>query len=149
MTVIKWDPFKNIVLLQDRINRLFSDAFPQTAGDEDELSEDAWRPSADIYETADGVVIQMDLPGVEKQDVGVEIKNNRLVIQGVRQPGVEITTERYLRRERLHGRFRRSFALRATVAPEGIKASFKNGVLTIAIPNPEEEKPKKISVDID
>ncbi len=149
MTVIKWDPVKNIVLLQDRINRLFNDAFPLTHADGEELSENAWRPSADIYETPEGIVIQMDLPGVEKQDVNVEIKNNRLIIQGSRPAGVEIAREAYYRRERLHGPFQRSFALRTTVSPDGIKASFKNGVLTIVIPNPGEEKPKKISVNID
>lgn len=149
MTVIKWDPVKNIVLLQDRINRLFNDAFPLTHADEEELSENAWRPSADIYETPEGIVIQMDLPGVEKQDVNLEIKNNRLIIQGTRPVGVEIAQNAYYRRERLHGPFQRSFALRTTVSPDGIKASFKNGVLTIILPNPEEEKPKKISVNID
>lgn len=149
MTVIKWDPFKNIVLLQDRINRLFNDAFPQTPGEDEELSETAWRPPADIYDSPEGVVIQLDLPGVEKQDVSVEIKNNRMIIRGIRQAGGDIAREQYYRRERLNGPFQRSFALRATVSPDSIKASFKNGVLTITVPNPEEEKPRKISVSID
>lgn len=146
MAIIKWDPIKDIALLQGRINRLFNDAFPQTRADEEELAESAWRPPADIYETPEGFVIQMDLPGVAKEDVGVEIKNNRLVVAGNRQAAEGVARDAYLRRERLHGHFRRDFALQVAMAPEDITAVFKNGILTIVIPNPREEKPKKISV---
>lgn len=149
MTIIKWDPIKDIALLQGRINRLFNDAFPGSRDDGEEFSENSWRPPADIYETAEGFVIAMDLPGVAKQDVNVEIKNNRLVVEGLRSPTVQIARDVYLRRERLCGHFQRAFALQAAVAPEDVKATFKNGVLTIVIPHPRQEEPKKISVDSD
>lgn len=149
MSVIRWDPFKNINTLQERINRLFEDAFPRTTGAEEDLSVCAWRPLVDIYETDDGVVIQVDLPGVRKEDVSVEVKNNILTIQGHRAVETTVDEDRYYRRERSCGTFQRSFTMRSAVSPESIKAGFKNGVLTVQIPKPEEEKPKKISVSID
>jgi HSP20 family protein len=148
MSVVRWDPFKNIVALQDRINRLFDDAFPSRA-DEEDLSACAWRPLVDIYDGDNGIVVQVDLPGVKKEDVAVEVKNNILVIQGQRQVDMAVGEDRYYRRERSCGTFQRSFSLRSAIAPDSIKASFKNGVLTIELPKPEEERPKKISVSID
>jgi len=149
MTVIKWDPFKNIAILQGRINRLFEDAFPRTPGEEEDLSVSAWRPAVDIYEAEDGVFITMDLPGVKKEEVAIEVKNNLLTIHGQRRVQTEIREERYYRRERACGTFLRSFSLHSDIAPDKIKASFKNGVLTVQVPHPEEEKPKKIAVTID
>lgn len=149
MTIIRWDPFKNMATLQDRINRLFDDAFPRTAADEEDMNACAWRPLVDIYETDEGVVLQVDLPGVNKEDVSVEVKNNLLTITGQRQIESPVDEDRYYRRERSCGMFQRSFTLRSAIAPESVKASFKNGVLTVRIPKPEEEKPKKISVSID
>jgi HSP20 family protein len=149
MSVMRWDPFKNISTLQDRINRLFEDAFPRAADEEEGLATCAWRPAVDIFETDEGVVVQVDLPGVKKEDVSVEVKNNLLVIQGLRQVDVPLNEDRYYRRERSCGSFQRSFALRGSVPPDSIKATFKNGVLTVLVPRPEEEKPKKISVSID
>jgi HSP20 family protein len=149
MSVMRWDPFKNISALQDRINRLFEDAFPRSTDDEEGLATCAWRPMVDIFETEEGVIVQADLPGVKKEDVSVEVKNNLLVIQGLRQIEAPVSEDRYFRRERSCGSFQRSFALRDTIAPESIKASFKNGVLTVLVPRPEEEKPRKISVSID
>ncbi len=149
MTVVRWDPFRNIAALQDRINRLFEDAFPHKGDEEEDLSVCAWRPLVDIFETDEGIAMQVDLPGVTKDDVSVEVKNNLLTIQGLRQVETSVGEDKYYRRERTCGTFQRSFALRYPIAPESIKASFKNGVLTIHIPRPKEEKPKKISVSID
>lgn len=149
MSVIRWDPFRNINALQERINRLFDDAFPRSTGPEEDLGVCAWRPLVDIYETDEGVVIQADLPGVRKENVSVEVKNNILTIQGQRDVETPVEDDRYYRRERICGAFQRSFTLRSAVSPDSIKASFKNGVLTVHVPRPEEEKPKKISVSID
>ena len=78
MSMVRWDPFKNIFTLQDRINRLFEDAFPRAADDTEDLPAYAWRPQADIFETESGVTILLDLPGVDKKDVSVEVKENIL-----------------------------------------------------------------------
>jgi HSP20 family protein len=148
MAIMRWDPFRNINTLQDRINRLFDDAFPRSAEHEDDMVC-AWRPMVDIYESEAGIVIQADLPGVEKEKVSVEVKDNILTIQGERGDDHPAGDENYYRRERTCGSFQRSFTLRSVIAPDQIKASFKNGVLKIEIPKPEEEKPKQVTVNIE
>ena len=149
MTVVKWDPSINIAALQDRINRLFSDAFPGPPGPEEEIAECNWRPHVDIFETESGIVIQADLPGVSKEDVSLEVKDNILTLKGVRNDEYNIADNDYYRRERSCGTFQRSFAMRTVIAPDKITASFKNGVLKIELPKPEQERPRKINVDID
>ena len=149
MSLVRWDPFKNIVTLQDRINRLFEDAFPRAADDAEDLPAYAWRPLADIFETESGVAILLDLPGVDKKDVSVEVKENILTITGNRDNEKDVDDSSYYRRERTCGAFQRSFAVRGTIAPDKIKASFKNGVLKIELARPEEEKPRQVSVNID
>jgi HSP20 family protein len=138
-----------MALLQDRINRMFEDAFPR-AGDVDEnLEACAWQPAVDIYDTDQGLAIEADLPGVKKEDVSVEIKDSVLTLSGNRMLDVEVANERYLRKERCFGGFSRSFNLEQIVDPSKVTAQFKNGVLKIGILNPEKEKPKKITVNID
>lgn len=149
MTIIKWEPIRNITMLQDRINRLFEDAFPGPSRGEEDLAECDWKPLVDIHDSVEGVVLQMDLPGVAKEDVSVEVKNSQLIIQGQRPAPTDVHNDQYYRRERVCGTFRRTFTLRSSIAPDAIRASFKNGVLTIVVPEPQEEKPKKISVNID
>jgi HSP20 family protein len=150
MSLIGWDPFSNIATLQDRINRLFEDAFPRTADDDEDLSAGAvWRPYTDIFETESGVTLLMDLPGVEKEDVSVEVKENILSISGSRTCKEDADESNYYRRERSYGSFKRSFGMRGAIAPEKIKASFKNGVLKIELTKPQDEKPRQVSVKID
>lgn len=149
MSVVKWDPFKNIATLQGRINRLFEDAFPRSALDDEDLAACAWRPAVDIFESDEGMVIQMDLPGVSKEDVAIEVKNNLLNIYGTRPVQNDVREDRFYRRERTCGTFQRAFTLHTAIAPEAIKATFKHGVLSVLIPHPEEEKPRKITVNID
>jgi HSP20 family protein len=150
MSLIRWDPFSNIATLQDRINRLFEDAFPRTGDEDDDLDAGSvWRPHADIFETESGVTLLVDLPGVEKEDVTVEVKENILAISGNRTVEETVDESRYYRRERSYGPFRRSFGMRGAIAPEKIKASFKNGVLKIELAKPLEEKPRQVSVKID
>lgn len=148
MTVGKWDPFSNLTTLQDRINRLFDDAFPQSAGPDEEMATATWRPLVDIYETENGVTLQVDLPGVDKEAVSVEIKDNILTIKGQRAIETAVDDDQYYRRERRCGSFQRAFAMRSPVAPDAIKASFKNGVLKIDLPRPEQEQLRPVTVDI-
>lgn len=151
MTIVKWDPFRNVTTLQDRINRLFEDSFPHSGQRDDdmELPPCAWRPTVDIYETESGVVIKADLPGVNKENVAVEVKDNILSIKGQRESDTEVDNERYYRRERCHGSFHRAFTLQSAISPDKIKAKFKDGVLHVEVPRPEEERPKQIQVDVE
>ena len=149
MALVRWDPFRNVATLQDRINRLFEDAFPRSRDIDDDVSMCAWRPAVDIYETENGLVLKAELPGVKKEDVSVEIKDNILTLKGERVEDKRVDEDNYYRRERCFGTFQRSFNLEQNIQPEKIKAKFKDGVLEVEIPRPEEEKPKKISVSVD
>lgn len=149
MAIIKWDPLGNVATLQDRINKLFNDSFPRQMDEDGQLSLCAWTPNVDIYETELEVIVAADLPGVGKEEVMVEVKDNVMTISGERSTDPTGNAVNYYRRERLCGKFQRSFTLHAMVSPEQIKAKFKNGVLYIQIPKPETEKPRQISVDIE
>ena len=149
MPLVKWDPFHNVATLQERINRLFEDSFPHAQGVEDDMAVCAWRPMVDIYEAETGVIIKVDLPGVRKEDVSVEVKDNLLTLRGERKEDAAIPENRYYRRERTCGNFLRAFTLQAPITPDKIRATFKDGVLTVSLPHPEEEVPKQIKVNID
>ena len=149
MTIVRWDPFQNVSALQDRINRLFDDAFPRSGDIDDDMSACAWRPTVDIYQTEEALVLKAELPGVDKEDVAVEVKDNILTLKGERKADQTIEEERYLRRERSFGTFSRSFNLRQNINPELIRAKFKNGVLEVTVPKPEEERPKQVIVDVE
>mgnify|MGYP001156004996 CR=1 FL=1 len=149
MAIIKWDPLGNIATLQDRINRIFDDSFPHQANDVTGSSQCAWTPSVDIYETERGIVIAADLPGVSKEAVQVEVKDNILTLSGERPADLDIPATHYYRRERSCGSFQRAFTLRTVVSPEQIKARFKNGVLIVEIPSLQEDAPRQIEVDVE
>lgn len=149
MTLVRWDPVRNVSALQGRINRMFEDCFPCSNEIGDDLSTCAWRPAVDIYEIGKTIFIQAALPGVRKEDVSVELKNNVITLKGERLADNNINEENYYRKEICHGTFQRSFTLKDTVRPEKIKATFKNGILEIEIPKLEQEQPKQITVSID
>ena len=149
MAIVRWDPFRDVATLQDRINRIFNESFGRSRDLDDEVSLYDWRPPVDIFETGDGIVLKVELPGIGKDDVSVEIKDNVLTLKGERLLDPQIKDEHYYRKERAFGKFQRSFSLQEAIQPERIKATFKDGVLTIEIPRPEEEKPKQVTVKID
>jgi HSP20 family protein len=149
MTIAKWDPFRNVAALQDRINRIFDESFSRTADVDDDISMSAWKPSVDIYETDEAIILKAELPGIKKEDVSVEIKDNVLTLRGERVEDKEIKEGSYFRKERCFGTFSRAFNLQHRVQPDKIKAKFKDGILEIEIPKPEEEKPKQITVNVE
>ncbi len=147
MAIIKWDPLGNIATLQDRINTIFDDSFPCQTSDAAGTASCAWTPSVDIYETEQGIIIAVDLPGVSKEALQVEVKDNILTLSGERPADLDTPATHYYRRERSCGSFHRAFTLRAVISPEQIKARFKNGVLIVEIPPPEADTPRHITVD--
>lgn len=149
MTVVRWDPFRGVSALQERINRLFDESFSQTKTLDDDVTLCAWEPAVDVYETGGAIVFKAELPGVQKEDVSVEIKDNVLTLKGERFVDPEIDEEKYYRKERCFGTFHRSFTLRSVVRPDQIKAKFTDGILEVEVPKPEEEKLKHISVNIE
>ena len=144
MPLVKWSPLGNASEV-DRINRIFDEAFPRT-GQESGLPACDWNPVVDSYEMDDTIIIEVELPGINKKDVAINLKGRTLSIIGQRFFKKEIKEENYHRRERCYGTFHRSFILPVFVKPENIKAEFKDGVLKVKIPKPEEEQPKKVLI---
>ncbi len=149
MAIIRWEPFGSVVTLQGRINQLFEDAFPRYGDAEEDLSLCAWRPVVDIYEMDDGLVVKAELPGVKKEDVSVEVKDNVLTLKGDRKGNSDVSDDKFYCRERCFGTFQRSFSLDYHVDPARINARFSDGVLEITIAKPEKEIPREITVNIE
>jgi HSP20 family protein len=144
-TIARFDPFRDLSVLHDRVNRLFGDAYG--AREEGVLSN--WVPSVDIFENEKKeLVLKAELPDVRKEDVSVTVENNTLTLSGERKFDSEVKREHYHRIERSYGNFSRSFSLPATVDTGKIGAEFKHGVLTIRLPFREEAKPRSISIDV-
>ena len=149
MALVKWDPFRDVAELQNRINRMFDESFGRSREPEDEMNLNAWRPTVDIYETENGIVMAVELPGVSKEHVAVEVKDDVLTLKGERAADPAISQESYYRRERLFGPFKRSFTLHQDINPDQIKATFKDGILQIEIPRPVQEQPKPVTVTVE
>jgi HSP20 family protein len=137
--------FRGTTTLQDQINRLFNDTF-ERGGQESNLT--AWAPAVDIYENEHELVVKADLPDVDPKNLDIRVENNILSIRGERKFENKVSEENYLRVERAYGSFSRSFSLANTVNPDGIKADYQNGVLTLNVPKREEAKPKQIKVSV-
>ena len=144
--VTRWDPFRELGTLQDRMNRLFQDFTP---GREDELlATGSFVPPVDVYEDEHGITLKLEVPGVEQKDIDVRLENNTLSVRGERKFETEEKEENFHRIERRYGAFSRSFALPTTVDPEQVNAEFENGVLKIKLAKRAEAKPKQIKVNI-
>ncbi len=148
MALIRWDPFREISSLQERMNRLFPDVRARTPFGEEEIMQGAWVPVVDIYETADSIVLKAELPGITKEDISVEVKDNTLTLKGEKKFEKEVNEENYHRVERSYGTFQRAFTLPSTVEQDKVKAKFKAGILVITLPKMEQAKPKQIKVDV-
>jgi HSP20 family protein len=144
-TMARFDPFRDLAVLQDRVNRLFGDAYG--AREEGVLSN--WVPAVDIFENEKKeLVIKAELPDVRKEDVSVTVENNMLTLSGERKLDAEVKKDQYHRIERTFGSFSRSFSLPATVDTGKIGADFKNGVLTVRLPFREEARPRSIDISV-
>lgn len=144
MTLVRWNPLAEL----DRIHREVNRVFDETArrGDEGETVTRDWTPAIDVVENDERVVISVELAGLDREDVNVDVDDMRLTVSGER---ASLVDENSLRRsERPHGRFSRSFALPETIDVEKISARMERGVLEIALPKREEARPKKISVKV-
>jgi HSP20 family protein len=146
MALIRWDPFHDLLSLQDRMDRLFQDTVPRNKGYEQSLSAGFWSPAVDIYETDDAVILNAELAGLNKSDVTIEIKDSTLILKGERKFEKNIKEENYHRIERSYGSFSRTFSLPPTVDQAKVSAAFKDGLLEIKIPKLAETRPKQIEI---
>lgn len=149
MAIVKWDPFRDMITMKDRMDRLFEDSLNRFRGLPEDMAHSRWSPAVDIYETADNIIIKAEIPGVSKKDISIEVKDNSLYLKGERKFKKEIKEENYHRMERSYGSFNRIFSLPTSVKQDEIKAKFKNGVLQISIPKLEEERDKQINIDVE
>ena len=148
MTIVRWDPFRNMTTLQDRINRIFEEANTRSRDYDNEVSKCDWRPIVDIYDTEKSIIINAELPGLSKDDIALDVKENLLTLNGERKVDEQVKDDNYYRRERCFGSFERAFTLPSMIDSEKITANFKDGILKIEIPKPEEKKSKQISIKV-
>jgi HSP20 family protein len=147
MTLIRWEPTRELSSLQSDVNRLFNAFFDTPVGGNGP-SLRRWVPAMDLVETEDHFILRADLPGLTDKDVSIELEDNVLTVSGERQAEHEETKQGYFRVERATGRFSRSLTLPEGVDAESVQASFENGVLEVRIPKPEERKPRKVAISV-
>ena len=145
MTIVRYDPFRDLRTLQEEVNRLFSTNLTR-AFDDQGIGRGAWAPSVDIYENKDQIVLEAELPGMNQEDFDLSIENNVITLRGERKFEKTEETDNYHRVERSYGAFTRSFTLPQTVSAEGATAEYNNGVLRVTLPKREETKARRIQV---
>jgi len=145
MAIIRWDPFRDLVTIRDKMNRMFEDAVTQR-GEEKELVSSSWAPSVDIYEDESQLVLTAEVPGLTEKDVEIKIEDNVLSLQGERKLEKETRQENYHRIERAYGSFYRSFTLPNYIDQDKIRAEHENGVVKITMPKKSELKPRKVKI---
>ena len=145
MSIVRYDPFRDLRTLQEEVNRLFSTNLTRAFGDEG-IARGAWAPSVDIYENKDQIVLEAELPGMKQDDFDLSIENNVITLRGERKFEKTDEGDNYHRVERSYGSFTRSFTLPQTVSAEGATAEYNNGVLRVTLPKREETKARRIQV---
>ena len=144
MVVTRWDPFREVAALQNRVNSLFRD-FNEG---ESSLTTTSFIPAVDIYEEEKKIILKLEVSGIPEKDLDVTVENNTLVVKGERKFEKEEKEENFHRIERRYGSFSRAFTLPTTVETENIDAKYENGVLKLELKKKPEAQPKQIKVNI-
>jgi len=145
MAITRWDPFREVVALQNRVNSLFRDL----NDGEDPVAAASFVPAVDIYEDPKKVVLKLEVPGIEEKDLDVRVENNTLTVKGERKFEKEEKEENFHRIERRYGSFYRAFTLPTTVDTEHIGASYNAGVLRLELSKKPEAQPKQIKINVE
>ncbi len=145
MVHVKWEPFRDLMAMQDRMTRLFDETLSRIF--KEEMPRRVWSPPVDIVEREKEVLIKMDLPEMDQNEIDIKVEENTLIIQGERKFIKDTKDENYLQIERPYGSFQRTFSIPRTIDQEKIKASYKEGVLRITLPKKEMSLPKQIFVE--
>ncbi len=146
MTIVRWEPLRELSSLQSEMNRLFNTVFDSPAPGGNGGALRRWMPAMDLVETEDHFVLRADLPGMSEDDVKIEFEDGTLTVSGERKAEHESKNEGYYRVERAFGSFSRALTLPDGVDADSIDASFDRGVLEVNIPKPEERKPRRIEI---
>jgi HSP20 family protein len=146
-SVTRWDPFAELAGLQREMDQIFGEFFGGTPS-KMVTTEAVWSPLVDIHETADSFLLNAELPGVKQEEMQVSVEGDALTLKGERKRETEIKEDQYHRIERSYGRFERVLLLPSNVDPDGVKATYRDGVLEIRLPKREEAKPKAVKVEV-
>ena len=146
MNLVRWNPWREMPTVHNRLNRFFDDPFFAIGRMDEAADPGLWNPAVDLYETDDRFVIKTELPGVDKNDIKVDLKDRTLTLSGERSYDNEVKKENYYRKERSYGKFQRAFSLPADVDPDTITAELKDGVLRVEVPKPGDKKAKQVTV---
>jgi HSP20 family protein len=147
MAINRWDPFRDIFALQNRMNSIFGE-YTRGAGEGDALATAAFTPAVDIYEDANTIALTLEVPGLRQEDFDIQVENRTLTVSGERKFENEKKAENYHRVERRYGSFFRAFTLPQTVDTENVQASYDAGVLRIELQKKPETKPRQIKVSV-
>lgn len=145
MAITRWDPFRDVLTLQNRLNSIFQD---YNRGEGDSLTTASFVPPVDVYEDEHKIVLKLEVPGMKQDDLDIQIENNILTVRGERKFEKEEKEENFHRIERRYGSFYRSFTIPNTVNPDSVKADYDAGVLRIQLEKRAEAKPKQIKVQV-
>jgi len=146
MSITRYDPFRDLRNLQEEVNRLFTGNVGRSFDDEG-IARGSWSPSVDIYENKDHIILEAELPGMNREDFDLSVENNVITLRGERRFDKKDETDNYHRVERAYGSFTRSFTLPNTVTAEGATADYRNGVLRVTLPKRAETKARRIEID--
>lgn len=138
MAIVRWDPFRDLTQMQSQLTRLMDQFWGGR--------EESWLPAVDVFDRADAVVLKAELPGIDPDQVHIEVEDNVLTLKGERKFEEKVEDERYYRVERRYGSFQRSLALPQGAKTDEIKATYQDGILTVTVPKAEEVKPKRIPI---
>lgn len=151
MSMVRWDPFRELEDVNDRLNRLFGRgtlAARPSEGGETAMTGIDWAPSVDVSETAEEFIVKAELPGVQKDDIKVSVESGVLTLRGERKQEKEEKGKKYHRIERQYGSFMRTFTLPDNVDESKIQAEAKDGILNVRLPKSEKAKPKAVNVKV-
>ncbi len=139
MAIVRWNPVRDLITMQEKMNKIFDDSFKITSGD--------WSPAVDIMENDNEIIIIAEVPGVSEETMDIQVAEGILTMKGEKKFPVEKQSDNYYRLERSYGRFNRSFAIPAAVDQTNVKASLKDGVLKILLKKKQDNSPKVIKVE--
>src|SRR5260370_1982980 len=146
MSIVRYDLFGDLGTVQQEVNRLFTGNVSQ-AFDDEGIARGSWSPNVEIYENKEQIVLEAELPGMNREDFDLSVENNVITLRGERRFEKKDESDNYHRVERSYGSFSRSFTLPQTVSAEGAGAEYRNGVLRVTLPKREEVKARRIKVD--
>ncbi|GAB5047422.1 Hsp20/alpha crystallin family protein [Thermodesulfovibrio sp. TK110] len=149
MAIVKWSPLKEIEEIRKEMDRLFEEFLSPVRRKRSVSSEGIISPNVDIFERGNELIIQVEIPGVDKQDIDLTITDDRLIIKGEIKKPEGVSEEDYILNERSYGPFSRTVNLPADVDKSSVKANLKNGLLEIAILRKEEAKPREIKIPLE